>query len=172
MMLDHLGERAAHDRILRAIEAVIADGSVRTPDLGGRATTEDIATGRRGAPMKLQRRPCNQESGIRTRIPDPWRKPDRQLDRRVLRMDAAVRRANDQRRLDPGPTRMPSGKSVARIIANNAMEALPLLEHHRTPADDDQGRARAAALRPSSLLLGEHTGENAARREVAAADEA
>jgi tartrate dehydrogenase/decarboxylase/D-malate dehydrogenase len=43
MMLDHLGERAAHDRILRAIEAVIADESVRTPDLGGRATTTDMA---------------------------------------------------------------------------------------------------------------------------------
>jgi tartrate dehydrogenase/decarboxylase/D-malate dehydrogenase len=43
MMLDHLGERAAHDRILRAIEAVIADETVRTPDLGGRATTADMA---------------------------------------------------------------------------------------------------------------------------------
>jgi tartrate dehydrogenase/decarboxylase/D-malate dehydrogenase len=43
MMLDHLGERAAHDRMLRAIEAVIADETVRTPDLGGRATTADMA---------------------------------------------------------------------------------------------------------------------------------
>jgi len=42
-MLDHLGERGAHDRILRAIEAVIADETVRTPDLGGRATTADMA---------------------------------------------------------------------------------------------------------------------------------
>jgi tartrate dehydrogenase/decarboxylase/D-malate dehydrogenase len=42
MMLDHLGERGAHDRILRAIEAVIADERVRTPDLGGKATTEDM----------------------------------------------------------------------------------------------------------------------------------
>jgi tartrate dehydrogenase/decarboxylase/D-malate dehydrogenase len=42
MMLDHLGERDAHDRILRAIEAVIADDRVRTPDLGGRATTEEM----------------------------------------------------------------------------------------------------------------------------------
>jgi tartrate dehydrogenase/decarboxylase/D-malate dehydrogenase len=42
MMLDHLGERAAHDRILRAIEAVIADEHVRTPDLGGTATTADV----------------------------------------------------------------------------------------------------------------------------------
>jgi tartrate dehydrogenase/decarboxylase/D-malate dehydrogenase len=42
MMLDHLGERSAHDRILRAIEAVIADERVRTPDLGGKATTADM----------------------------------------------------------------------------------------------------------------------------------
>ena len=42
MMLDHLGERQAYDRILRAIEAVIADEKVRTPDLGGKATTADM----------------------------------------------------------------------------------------------------------------------------------
>ncbi len=42
MMLDHLGERAAHDGILRAIERVIADERVQTPDLGGRATTADM----------------------------------------------------------------------------------------------------------------------------------
>ena len=43
MMLDYLGhssgpERAAHDAILRAIEAVLRDGP-RTPDLGGQADT-------------------------------------------------------------------------------------------------------------------------------------
>ena len=42
MMLDHLGEHAAHDNILRAIERVIGDERVRTPDLGGRATTADM----------------------------------------------------------------------------------------------------------------------------------
>ena len=42
MMLDHLGERATHDRILKAIESVIADEKVRTPDLGGKATTADM----------------------------------------------------------------------------------------------------------------------------------
>ena len=36
MMLDHLGERDAHDRILRAIEAVIADERVRTRTLEAR----------------------------------------------------------------------------------------------------------------------------------------
>ena len=42
MMLDHLGERAAHDGILRAIERVIGNERVKTPDLGGRATTADM----------------------------------------------------------------------------------------------------------------------------------
>ena len=43
MMLDHLGERAAHDGILRAIERVIGDELVKkTPDLGGNATTADM----------------------------------------------------------------------------------------------------------------------------------
>ncbi len=41
MMLDHLGHRDAHDAILRAIEAVTADGP-RTPDMGGTASTADV----------------------------------------------------------------------------------------------------------------------------------
>jgi tartrate dehydrogenase/decarboxylase / D-malate dehydrogenase len=44
MMLDHLGERAAHDRILAAIERVFAEGRIKTPDLGGRATTEQMSS--------------------------------------------------------------------------------------------------------------------------------
>jgi tartrate dehydrogenase/decarboxylase / D-malate dehydrogenase len=42
MMLEHLGERAAADHILRAIEQVIAEGAIRTPDLGGTSTTRDV----------------------------------------------------------------------------------------------------------------------------------
>ena len=42
MMLDHLGEHAAHDRILAAIARVFAEGEIRTPDLGGRATTSQM----------------------------------------------------------------------------------------------------------------------------------
>jgi tartrate dehydrogenase/decarboxylase/D-malate dehydrogenase len=42
MMLDHLGERAAHDRILGAIESVLGDERVKTPDLGGKATTKEM----------------------------------------------------------------------------------------------------------------------------------
>jgi tartrate dehydrogenase/decarboxylase/D-malate dehydrogenase len=42
-MLDHLGYRTLHDRVLRAIEEVVAAGTVRTPDLGGTATTEEVA---------------------------------------------------------------------------------------------------------------------------------
>ncbi len=43
MMLEHLGETAAHDRIVAAIESVVAAGRVRTPDLGGDATTKELA---------------------------------------------------------------------------------------------------------------------------------
>jgi len=44
MMLDHLGERAAHDSILAAIEQVIGSEAVKTPDLGGRATTAEMTS--------------------------------------------------------------------------------------------------------------------------------
>lgn len=42
MMLEHLGQGAAAAAILEAIETVLATGDVRTPDLGGDATTEDL----------------------------------------------------------------------------------------------------------------------------------
>jgi tartrate dehydrogenase/decarboxylase/D-malate dehydrogenase len=44
MMLQHLGQPAAHDRILTAIESVLSDERVKTPDLGGRATTADMVS--------------------------------------------------------------------------------------------------------------------------------
>jgi tartrate dehydrogenase/decarboxylase/D-malate dehydrogenase len=43
LMLDHLGCRDVHDRIVAAIERVIASGKNRTPDLGGTATTKQLA---------------------------------------------------------------------------------------------------------------------------------
>ena len=43
LMLDHLGHRDVHDRILGAIERVVAVGAVRTPDLGGSASTRQVA---------------------------------------------------------------------------------------------------------------------------------
>ena len=44
MMLDHLGYTAAHDAILRAIEAVLdpSAGGAKTPDIGGSANTSDV----------------------------------------------------------------------------------------------------------------------------------
>jgi tartrate dehydrogenase/decarboxylase / D-malate dehydrogenase len=42
MMLEHLGERPAADRLMRAIERVTADKSLHTPDLGGTATTRQV----------------------------------------------------------------------------------------------------------------------------------
>jgi tartrate dehydrogenase/decarboxylase/D-malate dehydrogenase len=42
MMLEHLGERDAAFRLMRAVERVLAAG-IRTPDLGGAATTRQVA---------------------------------------------------------------------------------------------------------------------------------
>jgi tartrate dehydrogenase/decarboxylase/D-malate dehydrogenase len=42
LMLDHLGQPEASRDIVAAIERVLADGHVRTPDLGGTATTRDM----------------------------------------------------------------------------------------------------------------------------------
>jgi isocitrate dehydrogenase (NAD+) len=43
LMLRHIGERRAADRIVHALEHVAAAGSIRTPDLGGHATTREFA---------------------------------------------------------------------------------------------------------------------------------
>lgn len=42
LMLRHLGEAAAADRIVTAVEDVLRDGRVRTRDLGGTAGTTDV----------------------------------------------------------------------------------------------------------------------------------
>ncbi|MCD8082749.1 MAG: isocitrate/isopropylmalate dehydrogenase family protein [Clostridiales bacterium] len=41
MMLEHIGKQDAASRIRRAVDAVLADGSVKTPDLGGQASTRE-----------------------------------------------------------------------------------------------------------------------------------
>lgn len=43
MMLEHLGEHAAAKLVLNALERVIAQARVRTPDLGGSNSTEQVA---------------------------------------------------------------------------------------------------------------------------------
>jgi isocitrate dehydrogenase (NAD+) len=42
MMLHHLGEDAAADRIEAAVRQVLAKGEQTTPDLGGHATTTEM----------------------------------------------------------------------------------------------------------------------------------
>jgi tartrate dehydrogenase/decarboxylase / D-malate dehydrogenase len=42
MMLEHIGEKAAAHRLMRAIERVTADTTFHSPDLGGRATTAEV----------------------------------------------------------------------------------------------------------------------------------
>jgi len=42
MLLEHLGEVLAAQRLMRAIEAVTADPALHTRDLGGSATTAQV----------------------------------------------------------------------------------------------------------------------------------
>jgi tartrate dehydrogenase/decarboxylase/D-malate dehydrogenase len=42
LMLEHLGEKAAADRLMKAIERVTADPALHTPDLGGSADTRKV----------------------------------------------------------------------------------------------------------------------------------
>src|SRR5687768_17257024 len=42
MMLEHLGEKPAAERLMKAVERVTADPSLHTPDLGGEATTKQV----------------------------------------------------------------------------------------------------------------------------------
>jgi 3-isopropylmalate dehydrogenase len=43
MMLDWLGEKAMGTRLENAVANVVADGTVRTYDMGGNASTIDMA---------------------------------------------------------------------------------------------------------------------------------
>ncbi len=49
LLLDHLGEKEAHDRILAALGRTLEEGVARTPDLGGRAGTAEVAAAVRSA---------------------------------------------------------------------------------------------------------------------------
>jgi hypothetical protein len=42
MMLEHLGEKLAAERLMTAVERVTADPLLHTPDLGGKATTKQV----------------------------------------------------------------------------------------------------------------------------------
>jgi tartrate dehydrogenase/decarboxylase/D-malate dehydrogenase len=42
LMLEHLGEGESAAALMRAIERVLADGRIRTPDLGGTSTTREM----------------------------------------------------------------------------------------------------------------------------------
>ena len=42
MMLEHLGEKAAADAIVKAIETVVKEPKLLTPDMGGKASTQEL----------------------------------------------------------------------------------------------------------------------------------
>ena len=41
MMLEHMGKSDCAARIRKAVDQVLAEGTVKTPDLGGKATTAE-----------------------------------------------------------------------------------------------------------------------------------
>jgi len=49
MMLDHLGEKDAGRAVREGVRTALAEGAVRTRDLGGSASTEEMAQAIAGA---------------------------------------------------------------------------------------------------------------------------
>ena len=45
LLLEELGEKGASDRILKAMQTVICDRKLKTPDLGGNSTTSQVSQG-------------------------------------------------------------------------------------------------------------------------------
>lgn len=52
MLLEHLGETAAAEQVMNAIEEITADPRLHTRDLGGKATTEDVTRAVRDSIMQ------------------------------------------------------------------------------------------------------------------------
>ena len=44
LMMDHLGERATGQRIMQALKTVTGEKKIRTPDLGGKSSTQEFAS--------------------------------------------------------------------------------------------------------------------------------
>ncbi len=70
LMLDHLGQPTASREIVAAIERVLAEGQVRTPDLGGTATTADDV-GVAAAWSRCCRRTAQRDADLLARGPAP-----------------------------------------------------------------------------------------------------
>ena len=49
LMLDYLGETAASQALLKAVRAVLAEGRVRTADMGGSSSTSEVGEAIRAA---------------------------------------------------------------------------------------------------------------------------
>jgi tartrate dehydrogenase/decarboxylase/D-malate dehydrogenase len=60
LMLEHLGEESWSREILAAIEDVLVAGQVRTPDMGGTATTREM-----GDAIRQRLRERVQERGVK-----------------------------------------------------------------------------------------------------------
>ena len=104
MMLEHLGEKDAAARLMRAVERVTADPALHTPDLGGSATTRQVTDAVcRGAarrqslaaasePEHARRRPLDHTSSGRS---DPCTGSPRRLLASLLLAGTAASAATD-----------------------------------------------------------------------------
>jgi isocitrate/isopropylmalate dehydrogenase len=52
MMLDFLGEKEAASALLQAVKKVLADGKVRTADMGGNSSTSQVGDAVKAALLK------------------------------------------------------------------------------------------------------------------------
>jgi len=98
MMLDHLGEPELCAAVLGAVESVIAEGKVRTRDLGGSATTRQMGQaiiavlrkpGRRAEPLVIRARSSGSSS---VQEPDCEWQTDRQQHEQIQRSHDAPSR--------------------------------------------------------------------------------
>ena len=91
------------------------------------------------------------------------REPEGQLDCRVLRVHLPLPIANDERWFDPRAGMHVSGQIDATAHGEERDKGrFTFFEHHGPPSHDDELRGCGCGFDTSPLLVGEHTGEQAA----------
>ena len=105
LMLRHIGEGAMADRIMKAVVATLADGVVRTRDLGGTATTHGI----RGRHLSSR-----DSDGRRDHARRALERRDRQVSSRAATEKAAARRASGSKATSTSCGPRSATRSIAR----------------------------------------------------------
>ena len=173
MMLEHLGEKPAADRLMKAVERVTADPSLHTPDLGGKATTKQVTEAvcealRQGQRLRaVPARPASGPAGIRSAAaPCPLRHRKRPMldePRQLLRamFDAAVGAASPELRIPAYLPPPPKGRTVV-IGAGKASAAMAQAVEDGLARSAD--RTRRHPLRPRRPLRADRDRRSRASR--------